>query len=578
MNPIRVMVTGHALTGAVTSRSPGLKPTRLAISPDRQYAFFDLGIAPGIPVGKHQLEIGDASFAFEVLKPLSARGRFTGFSQEDVLYLVLPDRFANGNLNDGPLTNRSNPRMYQGGDFEGIVQRLPYLKELGVTALWITPVYDNANIERQSSRGPTASYHGYGAVDLYRVEEHFGDMAGFRRLVNAAHAVGLKVVLDQVANHVGAEHPWVNAPPTRNWLHGSAASHLRSSSEMWTLIDPYRSPDLSRRLLDGWFGDRLADLNQDDPEVARYLIQNTLWWIGMTGVDGIREDTVAYVPKNFWHKRMQAIRREYPRLRVVGEVYSRDPRVVAHFEDTGLRLFDFPLQQALTDVFIEGEDLPDIPAVLSQDMVYTRPSSLVTFLGLHDMRRFREKGSHRALMNAFHYLLTGRGTPVIYYGDEIGMKGAGDPDNRRTFPGGWPGDERNAFEASGRSSEEQELFSHVRSLLVARAASPALRRGGLVNLMVNDDAYVYARGAEGDAPVVICIGKGTRFDLTSAPWLKRGVTLTDALGSRAVLRTNGETVEISGPGVFISPTTRAKPRQLSTRTKRDRDTRPRSTE
>jgi glycosidase len=547
------MITGRDLAGPVISRSAGLKPGHPTISADRQYAFFDLAIASGTRPGTYLVEIAGTTVAFEVLKPLPVRGRFAGFSEDDVLYLVMPDRFANGDAsNDGPLTDRKNPRMYQGGDFAGIARRLPYLKELGVTALWITPIYDNANQVRESSRGPTVSYHGYGAVDMYRVEEHFGDMTDLRRLVDAAHALGLKVILDQVANHIGAEHPWAEAAPTRTWLHGTAASHLKSSSEMWTLIDPYRSPGLSRALLEGWFGDRLPDLNQDDPEVERYLIQNTLWWIGMTGIDGIRQDTVPYVPKAFWRKWIHAITRQYPRLTAVGEVYSRDPRIVAHFEDTGLRLFDFPLQQALTNVFIDGEDLPDIPAVLAADRVYAHPVELVTFLGLHDLRRFREKGSHEALKNAFQFLLTSRGTPLIYYGDEIGMKGGGDPDNRRTFPGGWPGDSRSAFDATGRSSEEHEMFTHVQNLLRLRTANPALRRGQFVNLDANDHSYVYARRLEGEAPVVVSIGKGSRFEVARTPWLP-AVSVNDSLGSGTVLRRNGEVVEITGPGVFVLP-------------------------
>ena len=552
VNPVRVMLTGRDLAGPVTSRSAAIRPGRATISADRRYAFFDLAIAGGTRPGTYQLDIAGVTVAFKVLQPLPLRGRFAGFSQDDVVYLVMPDRFANGDAsNDGPLTDRTNPRMYHGGDFAGMIQRLSYLKDLGVTALWITPIYDNANTVRSSSRGQTASYHGYGAVDLYRVEEQFGDIAGFRRLVDAAHAHGIKVILDQVANHVGAEHPWVEAPPTPSWLHGTAASHPRSSSEMWTLIDPYRSPGLSRRVLEGWFGDRLPDLNQDDREVERYLIQNTLWWIGMTGIDGIRQDTVAYVAKRFWHKWMQAIRRQYPRFEVVGEVYSRDVRVVAHFEDTGLRLFDFPLQEALTDVFIDGEDLPDIPAVLARDAAYAHPGRLVTFLGLHDMRRFSEKGSHAALKNAFQFLLTSRGTPLIYYGDEIGMKGGGDPDNRRDFPGGWQRDPRNAFVAAGRAPEEQDVFTHVQTLLRLRAANPALRRGRLINLEANDDSYVYARRLEGHPTVVVSIGKATRFELTRTPWLSDPAAVTDSLGSTAVLRRDGDAVEITGAGVFV---------------------------
>jgi neopullulanase len=552
INPVRVMVTGSNLSGPIRSHAASLKPGTPKISEDRRYAFFDLTIAPETAPGMYQLDMADATVAFEVLAPLPGDGRFAGFSQDDVLYLILPDRFSNGDAkNDGPLTDRGNPRAYHGGDLAGILQRLSYFKDLGITALWIAPIYDNANVMRQSTRGSSASYHGYGAVDLYRVEEQFGNMQTFRDLVNEAHRLGLKVILDQVANHVGAEHPWVEAPPTPTWFHGTAASHAQISSEMWTLIDPYRSSGLSQRLLEGWFGDRLPDLNQDDPEVERYLIQNTLWWIGMSGIDGVREDTVGYVPKQFWRKWMQAIKRQYPRFEVVGEVYNRDPIVVAHFQDTGMRLFDFPLQEALTSVFIDGEDLPDIPAVLARDKVYLQPNRLVTFFGMHDVRRFREKGSPDALKNTFHLLLTMRGTPLIYYGDEIAMQGGGDPDNRRDFPGGWDGDARNAFVPNGRTREEQDVFTHVQALLRLRAQYPALRRGRLINLEANDDAYVYARTLYNHESVVVSLGKGARFELRRAPWLSKSTVLKDSLGSAAVLRRVGTSVEISGAGVFV---------------------------
>ncbi len=551
-NPVRILVTGRDLAPHVTSRSRWLAPGRVKVSADRRYAFFDVAIASEAKPGKYALDMAGATIPFEILEPLDRAGRFAGFSPEDVLYLILPDRYANGDpSNDGPLTDRRNPRMYHGGDFRGIIQRLPYLKDLGVTTLWITPIYDNSNRIRESSRGQTASYHGYGAVDFYAVEEHFGDLASFRELVDAAHASGLRVMQDQVANHVGAEHAWIDAPPTRTWFHGSATSHLSGSSEMWTLIDPHASAGLSRPTLEGWFANSLPDLNQDDPEVERYLIQNTLWWIGISGIDAIRQDTVPYVPKRFWQKWIRAIKRQYPQFDVVGEVYSRDPMVVSHFEDAGLRLFDFPLQEVLTNVFIDGEDLRDIPAALIHDRMYVDANRLVTFLGLHDMRRFREKSSHDALKSAFQFLLTSRGTPLIYYGDEIGLRGGEDPDNRRDFPGGWPGDARNAFEASGRTPEEQDLFKHVRTLLRLRAQNRALRHGRLINLLANDASYVYARHMAGEPVAIIALGKAARVELSRVPWMPVTLPINDAIGSTAVLRRDSNSIDITGPGVFV---------------------------
>ncbi len=260
------------------------------------------------------------------------------------------------------LYDRTQSRSYHGGDLEGIIQHLPYLKALGVTALWLTPICDNANRGNgRASYGASTDYHGYGAVDFYAVDEHFGTLDKFRELVDQAHASGIKIIQDQVANHTGPFHPWASDPPTPTWLNGSAADHLTNHFQTWTLIDPHATPQMQKSTLEGWFAGRLPDLNQNDPEVARYLVQNSLWWIGRTGIDGIREDTLPYVPRQFWSHWTAAIKQAYPAFRVVGEVFESDPGLVSFFQggkarfdgvDSGVdTLFDFPLQSALVKVF-----------------------------------------------------------------------------------------------------------------------------------------------------------------------------------------------------------------------------------
>jgi glycosidase len=455
------------------------------------------------------------------------------------------DRFANGDAkNDGPLVNAGNPRMYHGGDLEGIRQRLPYLKHLGVTTLWLTPIYDNSDKPHESARGVYTSYHGYGAVNMYAVEEYFGKLDTLRRLVDDAHAAGLKIILDQIANHVGAEHPWAVNPPTPTWLHGTVEEHPPFSSQMWSLLDPRASPTLRQRTLQGWFAGRLPDLNQDDPEVARYLIQNTLWWIGVTGIDGIRQDTVPYVPASFWRRWNAAIQREYPRFRVVGEVYDRDPRLLAHFARTGFgSLFDFPLYFAIRTAFAGGRArFDELPHTLSQDDAYSNPASLVTFLGSHDVRRLRtEAGNAQSLKDAFTFLLTTRGTPLIYYGDEIAMQGGGDPDNRGMFPTA-------AFESAGRAGEQAEVFEHVRRLLALRAKLEALRRGELIHLAAGPDHYAYARRIAG-ATVIVTFGRAIDVDVgfLALPT----ATASDVLGSSSTALAQKGTLALTGPGVYV---------------------------
>ena len=293
-------------------------------------------------------------------------------------------------------------------------------------------------------------------------------------------------------------------------------------------MDPHSTPELQRGTLDGWFINILPDLNQDDEEVSRYLIQNTLWWIGVTGLDGIRQDTLPYVPRRFWRDWMAAIKLEYPNLRVVGEVFDGDPALVSFFQggkpgfdgiDTGIdTLFDFPLLYPLRRAFAEAKPIRDLAVMLGHDSLYVKPELLVTFLGLHDMTRFAsERGATPAgLRLADTFLMTTRGVPLIYYGDEIGMPGGNDPDNRRDFPGGWPADPRNAFDASGRTPEEQATFEHLRKLTHLRAELEPLRRGRLVNLMVAEQAYAYGRVTESES-VLVVFNNGTGAAKLSIP-------------------------------------------------------------
>jgi len=565
INPVRLLIRGRHLEGArAAAQDADLTVGLTRINAAGTYAFVDVSIARNARAGSHPLRLitagGEASAPFEVLAPLPLAGRFQGFSPDDIIYLIMPDRFANGDAsNDDPaisrgLFDRQKPRYYHGGDLQGIIDHLPYLKDLGATAIWVNPVYDNVNHlnerERYDDHGIT-DYHGYGAVDFYGVEEHFGTLAKFRELVDAAHAQGLKVIQDQVANHTGPYHPWVEDPPTPTWFHGTAAQHPANTWQTWTLIDPHATAELGASTLDGWFIDILPDLNQDDEEVARYLIQNTLWWVGISGLDGIRQDTLPYVPRRFWREWMAAIKREYPQLRVVGEVFDGDPAMTSFFQggkarfdgvDSGVdTVFDFPAFFAIRHAFAEGKPLREVAAMMGHDSLYPDANLLVTFLGLHDVGRFMsDRGaSPQGLELAFTFLMTARGIPMIYYGDEIGMQGGGDPDNRRDFPGGWREDAHNAFTAAGRTTGEQEIWNRVRTLAHLRGELEPLRRGAMINLCANEQSYGYARTGAG-GPVVVLMNNGTSAadvdcDLTPLG-LADGTRLADRLGTAPELR------------------------------------------
>jgi neopullulanase len=575
LNPVRLLIRGRHLDGARVAAGPDLETGPVAVNAAGTYLFVDVTITQQAAPGPHPLRIrtadGEAAAPFELLQPLPREGRFQGFSPDDVIYLIMPDRFADGDpANDDPaisrgLWNRHKPRYYHGGDFQGIIDHLPYLKDLGVTALWLNPIYDNSNRLNQRERyngEPITDYHGYGAVDFYGVEEHFGTLAKFRELVEAAHRLGLKVIQDQVANHTGPYHPWVQDPPTPTWFHGTQARHLANTWQTWTLIDPHATPQLRAPTLDGWFIDILPDLNQDDPEVARYLIQNTLWWIGISGLDGIRQDTLPYVPRRFWRDWMAAIKRQYPRLRVVGEVFDGDPALVSFFQggqprfdgvDSGVdSVFDFPTYFVIRQTFANGKSLQDLARMTAHDYLYPHPGRLVTFLGLHDVPRFlNETGATpQGLELAFTFLMTARGIPMIYYGDEIGMPGGADPDNRRDFPGGWPGDPRDAFIPAGRTPEQQAIWQHVQRLTHLRAALQPLRRGRMLNLCAADQSYGYARtGPSG--PVVVLINNAAQpADLAcdlSPLHLAEGARLTDRLAAGPELRLQHGKIEAHFP-------------------------------
>ncbi len=576
LDPVRVLLRGENLHGArVQAVGAGIATGGVRVNAAGTYVFVDVSIDAGAAAGARVLRVvtpgGSVDARFEISAPLEREGRFQGFSSDDVMYLLMPDRFASGDRsNDDPaesqgLFDRGRARYYHGGDLQGIVDKLPYLKDLGITALWMNPVYDNADHLNQREKYDGAAitdYHGYGAVDFYAVEEHLGTLDEFRRLVDAAHAQGIKVIQDQVANHTGPYHPWVKDSPTPTWFNGTEARHLDNTWQIWTLADPHATSEAQRATLQGWFINLLPDLNQDDEETRRYLIQNTLWWIGMTGLDGIRQDTLPYAPRTFWRDWMAAIKREYPRLRVVGEMWDGDPVLLSFFQggqarfdgvDSGIdALFDFPLYYPVRRAFIEGQPVRDVAKLLAQDKLYVDPSLLVTFLGLHDVDRFMHQpgADVTGLRLAFTLLFTTRGIPLIYYGDEIALPGGTDPDNRRDFPGGFPGDARNAFEATGRTADEQAVFAQVRALARLRGESAALRRGTLLQLAATEHTYCFARRHGAETVVVAFNNAKTPADVecpTRALELRAGAVFEDRLGQALAATVAGDVLRIALP-------------------------------
>jgi glycosidase len=365
-------------------------------SQNGHYCFLWLSLKPNAHPGTLHISlrtsVGATTIGFPLLPRESTTGHYQGISRDDVIYLIMPDRFSDGDpSNDQPFYDRNAPKGYHGGDLRGVRNHLDYLHDLGVSAIWLTPAWKNAD----------SDYHGYGVVDFYALDSHMGTMQDYKDLVSAAHQLGIKVILDYVANHTGPKHPWANDPPTPTWLHGSPGHHLEPAYDFAGIVDPHAAPRESRRTLEGWFAGVLPDLNPDDPLLGLYLAQNAIWWTESATLDGYRLDTRRF---------MSEARADQVKLKA-----------------------------------------------------------------------------------AFSLLMTMRGIPQIYSGDEIGMPGGDDPDNRRDFPGGFPGDGANAFSAAGRTHEQAEVFSYLQSLLKLRAAHPALRDGQHLHVGWDDTYYAFVR-------------------------------------------------------------------------------------
>jgi glycosidase len=574
INPVRLLVRGTNLQGArVSSSDPALKVSRVSVNERGTYVFLDVNISSTASPGKYQLTLqaanGTTTIPFSLESPLDARTNFQGINTDDVIYLIMIDRFADGDQSNNAPTDapreandRQNPRGFHGGDLRGIVNQLPYLKDLGVTALWLTPWHDNWNGLNRCDKPwcPNTYYHGYHAIDYYAVDDRFGDLATLRELVQKAHALGIKIIQDQVANHVGSQHPWVKDPPLSSWFHGTLAKHELNRFRNSVLLSPHSNQIEFRNVLDGWFSDDLPDMNQEEPEVARYEIQNALWWAGVSGIDGIRQDTIQYMPRFFIRDLSNALLRQHPKLWMVGEVFERDAAHTAFFigghtgkDDIDTRLdsvFDFSLWNASLFVFTNKAPVRFLRDQLKYDALYPDPSKLTVLANNHDTARFLslEGATLEGAMMHVAFVLSVRGIPQLYYGEEIAMEGKDDPDNRRDFPGGFPNgpnpDSRNAFKPEGRKPQEQQMFNWTRSWIRLRREHAAIRSGRLIDLFYDDESYVFAR-QHGNETVIIAINRQHQPKQVTIPagsiGLKDGTTLRSVIGTEASSRvSNGE--------------------------------------
>ena len=532
-NPqVQLMVYGHNIREAqVSTDYPGAKIDSLVRldSPNYLLIYINLnGAKPGnMPLTFTQG--GSKKRVMYAIKPRTMQGEDRkGFTNADVLYMLMPDRFANGNpKNDvvkgmrDELCNRNEPSLRHGGDIEGIRQHLDYFKELGVTALWFTPLLEN---DRPADEGKYSTYHGYATTNYYRVDPRFGTNDDYKALVSEAHQKGLKVVMDMIFNHCGDYHPWNLDAPSKNWFNNPNYG-LQTSYKLTPVLDPYASKVDMRETVDGWFVKSMPDLNQRNPHLMRYLIQNSEWWIETVGIDGIRMDTYPYADRDAMALWMKTLNDEYPNFNTVGETWVTEPAYTAAWQkDSKLSKTNSNLKTVMDFAFFDRlsmakhEETDDwwkglnrIYNVLCYDYLYTNPSSVMAFIENHDTDRFLGNGKDStALKQAYALLLTMKRIPQLYYGTEVlmnGTKEVTDGNVRKDFPGGFPGDTHNCFTREGRTRAENAMFDWTSRLLHWRLGNEAISKGKQTQFIPWHGVYVLARQYKGKNVMTILNGK-----------------------------------------------------------------------
>jgi len=517
-NKVQVMVHGDAIGNAADFKVtwPGVKLAKVHRPANNNYVFLDLVLSPNVKPGMAKIAVSGfrpiSEIPFEIKSRRKGNGKqfAQGVTAADLVYLIMPDRFSNGNTaNDkvpGMLDqtlNRDTVFNRHGGDLQGIQNHLDYLSDLGVTALWLNPVIENDM--------PNRTEHGYAFTNHYAVDRRIGGNAAYQQLIDAAHAKGMKIIQDAVYNHVGTEHFFIKDMPMKDWVH-QWPTYTNTTYKDQTLFDPYAAPSDKKKMSDGWFVPSMADLNQGNPFVANFLIQHALWTVEEFGIDGWRIDTYAYNDLDFMNRCNQALYNEYPNISIFGETWVHGVPNQSYFCEnnynipyksnlqatTDFQLLFYGIQAALTQSFGWTDGVNKLYTTAAQDFVYKDPMRQVIFLDNHDLPRFYSvlNEDTAKYKMAFAWLLTFRGIPQMYYGNEILMAGLTSPNDgyvRKDFPGGWAGDTANKFTAAGRTAKENDIFNYIKTLANFRKQSKALQTGKLMQFVPEDGVYVYFR-------------------------------------------------------------------------------------
>jgi glycosidase len=527
---LQLLIYGKGIANSTPSlKYEGVVLHRIEKTENPNYLFLYLTIASTTKAGVFPITFQEGKkkkiVNYELKNRLRPADQFKGFTSADVIYLLMPDRFANGDeSNDwsGMLEkpNRMEPYYRHGGDLKGIENHLGYLKDLGVTAVWLNPVQENNQPAMFINNRMEGCYHGYAITDFYKIDPRFGTNDMYNSFVKKTHDHGLKVIMDMVFNHCGSEHWFIKDLPSKDWIH-QFPEYTSSNFRVAALVDPYASQFDIEKLQKGWFDHHMPDLNQHNPHLATYLIQNSIWWVEYAQLDGIRMDTHPYPYKDFMARWCKMVIEEYPNLNIVGEVWERPTLVTSYFLSDSKNkdeyvgnlpsVTDFPLQFALEKAFNEkdgwNEGLAQIYYTLLHDVAYGNPFNNMIFLDNHDISRFATSvgGDVNKQKMGFATLLTLRGIPQLFYGGEIGMLGDGGNHGtlRADMPGGWKGDKINVFTKEGRTQEQNELFSYLQALLNWRKTKTVIHTGKLMHFIPENGIYVYFRYNDSESVMVI---------------------------------------------------------------------------
>lgn len=576
-NPsLQLMVYGEDIGAAnVQTTYPGITIDSLIRVDSPNYLLVYLNIASTTKPGnvplifklKHRKKV----ISYELRKrTMNGKDRI-GFDSSDVFYMLMPDRFANGNpKNDvikgmrSEICNRNAKSLRHGGDIAGLQQHLNYFDELGITALWLTPVLENDMTDNNGY----SCYHGYATTDYYRVDRRLGTNEEYRDFITKANKKGIKVVMDMIFNHCGSDHIWLKDTPMKNWFNhpDHKNNYVQTSYKLTPAVDPYASKIDTDEMENGWFVPTMPDLNQLNPHVMRYLVQNSFWWIEFSGIDGIRMDTYPYANAGKMAEWLKELNEEYPNYNVVAETWVTVPAYTATWQkdsklanyNTNLKtVMDFAFNEAINRAKSEETDgwwngLNRIYNTFVYDYLYPNPLSVMAFLENHDTDRFLGDGQDiKALQQAVTLLLTSPRIPQLYYGSEImmnGTKAVTDGDVRKDFPGGWAEDKANAFTKEGRTELQNKMFNFMKNILHWRKGNEVISKGKMVHFMPYKGVYVYYREYKGKTVVVLL--NGTSKDVSIPKKRYAEVLKTETQGVNIITHRK---IDLSKEDIKLSP-------------------------